>query len=77
MYGRDLIEKHITTALLFSENYVWHLIRLRVRKRFLLFYIIIEKYMCTVYIKTLKITNKVAYCRYNRCICCKLPLSYR
>ena len=54
MYGRDLIEKHIITALLFSENYVWHLVRLRVRKPFLLFYIIIEKYMCTVYIKTLK-----------------------
>ena len=55
MYGRDLIEKHIVTALLFSENYVLHLVRLAVRKPFLLFYIIIQKYMCTVYIKTLKL----------------------
>ena len=35
MYGRDLIEKHIVTALLFSENYVLHLVRLAVRKPFL------------------------------------------
>jgi len=34
MYGRDLIEKHIITALLFSENYIWYLVRLTVRNQF-------------------------------------------
>jgi hypothetical protein len=50
MYARELIEKQIIATLLFSENYVGTWLDSEERSR-LLFYILLYKYVCMIYIK--------------------------